>query len=59
MGYLINALFMFILLSSLDRILGKEYFLTNIDKMRRVGLSFIWPITLIILIVMMIKLRNK
>jgi hypothetical protein len=42
----------------MDNVSGKDMFNTNHDKMIRVGLSFIWPLTLITIFIMLIR-RNK
>jgi len=39
------------MLLSIDKISGKEIFNSDNDRMIRVGLSLIWPLTLIILLI--------
>lgn len=50
MTYLVVALIVFYMLVALDKITGKSLFNTPQDNMRRVALSFIWPLTLLILV---------
>jgi hypothetical protein len=50
--YFITALIMYVMLIWLDKLSDKEAFVTENDKLLRVGLSIIWPITLLILLVM-------
>lgn len=41
---------MYVMLIWLDRLSGKDAFITENDKLLRVGLSIIWPVTLLILL---------
>jgi hypothetical protein len=50
MTYLIVSVIVFVMMYLLDKINGEDMFMTNHMKMIRVGMSFIWPITLLLLI---------
>ena len=49
--YLVISLIIYLMLLSIDKISGKEIFNSDNDRMIRVGLSLIWPLTLIILLI--------
>ena len=56
MTYLIISLLMYFILLSLDKLNGNDAFISDIDRMRRVMLCLIWPLTLLILYIVF---KNK
>jgi hypothetical protein len=57
--YFIISLAVYAMWFSIDNFSGRDAFMSEKDKMRRIALCLIWPLTLIILYITFRSGRNK